>query len=165
MNCRPIAKILHFTINAKIRWYNAMTYSDLLKVYLQQEHQEVFCSAKKIHKNLYAWILQTIAMIMNDFHVSDFYLPNFHTIFVSTQLTWSKSPKTLVIPAISERYTMVDQKGATHLNISHLTLSANGHFVCKTILYPLNKTFRKIIFEKKKLFGEMQRRTKIFLLL
>lgn len=56
---------------------------------------------------------------------------------------------------------MVDRKGATHLNISHLTLSATGHFVCKTILYPLNETSRKIII-KKKLFGEMQKRPKIF---
>lgn len=46
---------------------------------------------------------------------------------------------------------MVDRKGATHLNISHLTLSATGHFVCKTILYPLNETSRKIIIKKNSL--------------
>lgn len=56
---------------------------------------------------------------------------------------------------------MVDQKGATHLNISHLTLSATGHFVCKTILYPPNESSRKIITEKKN-SGEMQKRPKIF---
>lgn len=58
---------------------------------------------------------------------------------------------------------MVDQKGATHLNISHLTLSATGHFVCKTILYPPNESSRKIII-KKKHFGEMRKGQRFFFL-